>query len=257
MVEFEACSGAFSCVIQDTLELLHLEPLEWANILYLVLFYLVSFGLTWAFRTSEHMKRLKESALWSLIFTLAAGGLFVVVMIFISPIKQYDRLKSQYQIELAGKAKLQTQLADKDLELKEVKRLKDLAESKASGMDAEKTALNAAIENTCFNKPLKFKEARSRASPPKDMEALLYAKQIELWPRLGPSETGRIRVWGNVPFSGPAEPRDVIKTLATNGISADYDVYPTISQRTSVTFTIYSVAPFNVLCIDKLPLPSD
>jgi hypothetical protein len=187
--------------------------------------------------------------------------IFAFLVLLVAPAQKYRELETSYQ-HLSGENKT-LETANKELKTANTslasdkqqleKSLNDLhSQVEITQSDKEKRAV--AIAEKCFYKPLEFTQAPIRVPPPKDMASLLYANRIKLRMHLVPSETGRIKVYADANFNGFAEPIDVIKVGPTEGTDAEYEIHPRISQRTSITFTIYSANPFNVECIDKLPL---
>jgi hypothetical protein len=125
-----------------------------------------------------------------------------------------------------------------------------------NALEKEKSskANKAALAKKCFYNQLDFTQAPTLVRiPPKDQETLLFANHIKLRIHLGPSETGRIKVFSDANFNGFAEPSDVIKVGPTGGTDAEYEIYPRVKPRTSITITIYGPTPFNLVCIDRLP----
>lgn len=215
------------------------------------------------------MKRMKLEARSFLFATLmSCTAVFLFLLFIYSPYQHYKQLLSTNTTTQNALMEAQVKIAKLESEnkvltaanaslaigKKELEQSVNNLRAQVERTQNDKESRAVAIGKKCFNQQLEFKQERIRVPPPKDMKSLLYANRIKLRMRLVPSETGRIKVYADANFNGFAEPIDFIKVGPTGGTDAEYEIHPLISQRTSITFIIYSANPFNVECIDKLPL---
>ena len=82
------CSGAYSCLDRDILELV-----SWPGVITTVVFYVIAFAYLWMIHRTRQLNELRASLIQTALFTLLAGAIFIVLY---SPSNQYKNLKGQY-----------------------------------------------------------------------------------------------------------------------------------------------------------------
>lgn len=111
------------------------------------------------------------------------------------------------------------------------------------------------LSKLCFNQKLPFEQVRLEKLPANTPPSYDYVKEVTM-PEFSTSGNTRLRIHhtGNVGWVDVTPKDDGTKVLVVGGSYVELSLSPNVVHSRHWYVTLFGVAPFDVICIDRLPI---